>query len=115
MKRYDWNDRPDNMDELLEKKLKDGLDAFDDNIRVTAPDINHFRQLVTKVEEKKQTRRFGENLAFLAAAVAILGTEAFIFNRSFSVFIAVQVTAIVAIPIFAVFKYKSGRRKVTST
>jgi hypothetical protein len=92
----------ENNDEKLLGQIKEGLDYLDGSLKIDVPAMNHFRQLVAQVEEKKSKGREIQFLVFILTAIPLLGLEMYSFYHSFSFFILIQMIAVV-LPAAALF------------
>lgn len=92
----------ENSDEKLSGQIKEGLDYLDGSLKIDVPDMNHFRQLVAQVEEKRSKGMSIQFLVFILTAVPLLGLEMYSFYHSFTFFIIIQAFAVV-LPAAALF------------
>lgn len=80
-------------EEKVIKQIQESLDSLD-NMQVETPHLNHFRQLVEQVEEKKRCKLQRSTLSFVLCAITLLSTETFAFYKSMMIFFITQVVAI---------------------
>ena len=112
MKANGRDSRTDDIEKNVIEKISGGINFVDNNVKINKPDINHFRQLVFIVEEKKVQKLKKETFIFSLFALVILSAEMFAFSNSFLSFIVVQVLAITLLPFsaFLVFKLRKLRK-----
>lgn len=96
--------------DLIIKKIREGLNFLDRSIPERTPDISQFRKLVSQVEEKKQERKNRELIIFLFSAALILSVETYTFSLSLTLFVTVQVGALLALP-FSIIGWKRLRNR----
>jgi hypothetical protein len=105
------HDHYDPDEEKIIKEMNEGLNYLDSSVEMKKPDVMQLFDLVNTVEEKKATRQNKQFITFLIIAVAAICLETFLFNRSFTFFIVIQLlTLICAIPLVIVLIKKRNRQ-----
>jgi hypothetical protein len=99
-------------DEKVIGMIKESLDFLDSSVEVKIPDLTQFRQLVSKVEERKTAGKNLQFIIFIVTAVIIICLETYSFSRSTVIFTIVQAIAIASIIPFIITLLIKKRRQV---
>jgi len=103
----------ENNDEKTISEIKEGLNFLDMKFEVKTPDINHFRELVSRVEEKKKVESRKEFFVFIIVALTILGTISFAYYKYSVLFLIVQMLSVLFIPVGIFSWFKRQRKQVS--
>ena len=96
--------------EALEEQLKRSLNHLEEAIKIKVPGIGQIRQLVSKVEERKQKRLRYETLVFLLTVLTIMCVEVITFKMSLALFICLQFGALTLLLVYgAAFQYRKHK------
>jgi len=99
-------------DEVMIKNIIEAMDSLESKIPVKTPDLGQFREMVNRIEEKKRSRQRKETYLFMLFAFTILAIEVFSFSKSPVFFIAVQISAVISIPLSLFIWYKHQCKQV---
>ncbi len=99
-------------EEKIIQQLKAGLDNIDDKIEVKIPEMNYFRDMVSKTEEKKRARSRKEFLVFFIVALAFLSFFTFAYYNYSVVFLVIQMVSILFIPVGLYTWFRKQRKQV---
>lgn len=102
----------ENNEEKLIQQLKAGLDNIDDRIEVKIPEINYFKNMVSKTEEKKKARSKKEFLIFFIVALAFLSFFTFAYYKYSVTFLVIQMVSILFIPVGLYTWFRKQRKQV---
>ena len=98
-------------DEGTINKIRESLDFLDTNVEVKKPDLMQLVQLVNDVEEKKNSSRNWQFIAFIATAVLIINLELYAFYKSIAFFAVLQAVALIcAVPCVILWTKKRNRQ-----